>query len=140
MDRPAPGLKLEAITPPRQDILRIWRTLRPVDCAFIQDIIGDMVIATGVASLPDSSASQDGGRGPSRYLRGSQSADPGSFSTAPDTRSAAFDSRRHTPGVFGHPSDTSPAPNVFRGAPPTSLTDVVRLRRPSPLHGTRGHG
>ncbi|OWM84216.1 hypothetical protein CDL15_Pgr026168 [Punica granatum] len=30
MDRPAPGLRLEAITPPRQDIMRIWRTLRPI--------------------------------------------------------------------------------------------------------------
>ncbi|PKI59569.1 hypothetical protein CRG98_020032, partial [Punica granatum] len=29
MDRPAPGLRLEAITPPRQEIMRIWRTLRP---------------------------------------------------------------------------------------------------------------
>ncbi|PKI66141.1 hypothetical protein CRG98_013460 [Punica granatum] len=29
--------------------------------------------------------------------------------------------------------------NVFRGAPPTSLTDVIRLRRPSPHHGTRRH-
>ncbi|PKI49586.1 hypothetical protein CRG98_030023 [Punica granatum] len=46
MDRPAPGLRLEAITPPRQDIMRIWRTLRPVDRAFIQDIIGDMVMLT----------------------------------------------------------------------------------------------
>ncbi|PKI47795.1 hypothetical protein CRG98_031811, partial [Punica granatum] len=44
MDRPAPGLRLEAITPPRQDIMRIWRTLRPVDHAFIQGIIGDMVM------------------------------------------------------------------------------------------------
>ncbi|PKI73730.1 hypothetical protein CRG98_005879 [Punica granatum] len=42
MDRPAPGLRLEAITPPRQDIMRIWRTLRPVDHAFIRGIIGDM--------------------------------------------------------------------------------------------------
>ncbi|PKI75381.1 hypothetical protein CRG98_004226, partial [Punica granatum] len=46
MDRPTPGLRLEAITPPRQDIMRIWRTLRPVDCAFIQDIIRDMVMLT----------------------------------------------------------------------------------------------
>ncbi|PKI61328.1 hypothetical protein CRG98_018283 [Punica granatum] len=46
MDRPAPGLRLEAITPPRQDIMRIWRTLRPVDRAFIQGIIGDMVMFT----------------------------------------------------------------------------------------------
>ncbi|PKI38383.1 hypothetical protein CRG98_041228 [Punica granatum] len=44
MDRPAPDLRLEAITPPRQDIMRIWRTLRPVDHAFIQGIIGDMVM------------------------------------------------------------------------------------------------
>ncbi|PKI62780.1 hypothetical protein CRG98_016823 [Punica granatum] len=44
MDRPAPGLRLEAITPPRQDIMRIWRTLRPVDHAFVQGIIGDMVM------------------------------------------------------------------------------------------------
>ncbi|PKI58436.1 hypothetical protein CRG98_021194 [Punica granatum] len=43
MDRPAPGLRLEAITPPRQDIMRIWRTLRPVDHIFIQGIIGDMI-------------------------------------------------------------------------------------------------
>ncbi|PKI71497.1 hypothetical protein CRG98_008111 [Punica granatum] len=46
MDRPAPGLKFEAITPPRQDIMRIWRTLRPVDHAFIQGIIGDVVMFT----------------------------------------------------------------------------------------------
>ncbi|PKI49206.1 hypothetical protein CRG98_030395 [Punica granatum] len=46
MDRPAPCLRLEAITPPRQDIMRIWRTLRPVDRAFIQGIIGDMVMFT----------------------------------------------------------------------------------------------
>ncbi|PKI31973.1 hypothetical protein CRG98_047636, partial [Punica granatum] len=44
MDRPAPGLRLEAITPPRQDIMCIWRTLRPVDHAFIQGIIEDMVM------------------------------------------------------------------------------------------------
>ncbi|PKI78953.1 hypothetical protein CRG98_000665 [Punica granatum] len=46
MDRPAPGLRLEAITPPRQDIMRIWRTLRLVDQAFIRGIIGDMVMFT----------------------------------------------------------------------------------------------
>ncbi|PKI64332.1 hypothetical protein CRG98_015277 [Punica granatum] len=46
MDRPAPGLRLEAITPPRQDIMRIWRTLRPVDHAFIRGIIGAMVMFT----------------------------------------------------------------------------------------------
>ncbi|PKI26374.1 hypothetical protein CRG98_048937, partial [Punica granatum] len=46
MDRPASGLRLEAITPPRQDIMRIWRTLRPVDRAFIQDIVGGMVMLT----------------------------------------------------------------------------------------------
>ncbi|PKI37280.1 hypothetical protein CRG98_042332 [Punica granatum] len=46
MDRPAPGLRLEAITPPRQEIMRIWRTLRPVDRTFIQGIIGDMVMFT----------------------------------------------------------------------------------------------
>ncbi|PKI34661.1 hypothetical protein CRG98_044947 [Punica granatum] len=46
MDRPAPGLRLEAITPPRQDIMRIWRTLRPVDHAFIQGIIRDVVMLT----------------------------------------------------------------------------------------------
>ncbi|PKI60726.1 hypothetical protein CRG98_018887 [Punica granatum] len=44
MDRPAPGLKLEAITPPRQDIMRIWRTLRPMDHAFIRGIIEDVVM------------------------------------------------------------------------------------------------
>ncbi|PKI52294.1 hypothetical protein CRG98_027315 [Punica granatum] len=46
MDRPTPGLRLEAITPPRYDIMRIWRTLRPVDHAFIQGIIGDVVMFT----------------------------------------------------------------------------------------------
>ncbi|PKI61727.1 hypothetical protein CRG98_017880 [Punica granatum] len=46
MDRPAPSLRLEAITPPRQDIMRIRRTLRPVDHAFIQGIIGDVVMLT----------------------------------------------------------------------------------------------
>ncbi|PKI65584.1 hypothetical protein CRG98_014084 [Punica granatum] len=46
MDRPAPGLRLEAFTPPRQDLMRIWRTLRPVDHAFIQGIIGDMIMFT----------------------------------------------------------------------------------------------
>ncbi|PKI65923.1 hypothetical protein CRG98_013694 [Punica granatum] len=44
MDRPAPGLRLEAIMPPRQDIMRIWRTFRPVDHAFIRGIIGGMVM------------------------------------------------------------------------------------------------
>ncbi|PKI75830.1 hypothetical protein CRG98_003745 [Punica granatum] len=44
MDRPAPGLRLEAITPPRQEIMRIWRTFRPVDRSFIQGIIGDVVM------------------------------------------------------------------------------------------------
>ncbi|PKI32696.1 hypothetical protein CRG98_046913 [Punica granatum] len=46
MDRPIPDLRLEAITPPRQDIMRIWRTLRPVDRAFIQGISGDVVVLT----------------------------------------------------------------------------------------------
>ncbi|PKI57228.1 hypothetical protein CRG98_022373 [Punica granatum] len=46
MDRSAPSLRLEAITPPRQEIQRIWRTFRPVDHAFIQDIIGDVVMLT----------------------------------------------------------------------------------------------
>ncbi|PKI61303.1 hypothetical protein CRG98_018294 [Punica granatum] len=44
MDAPAPGLRLESITPPRQEITRIWRTLRPVDRSFIQGIIGDVVM------------------------------------------------------------------------------------------------
>ncbi|OWM89016.1 hypothetical protein CDL15_Pgr016400 [Punica granatum] len=44
MERPAPGLRLEAITPLRQEIMRIWRTFRPVDRAFIQGIIGDVVM------------------------------------------------------------------------------------------------
>ncbi|PKI68466.1 hypothetical protein CRG98_011155 [Punica granatum] len=98
------------------------------------------VITTGVAPLPDSSAFQDGGRGSSRYLRRSQPTGSGSFSTTPDARSTASDSYRHTPGVFGRPSYTSPAPDVFRGAPSTSLADIILLRRPSPHHGTRGHG
>ncbi|PKI58387.1 hypothetical protein CRG98_021205 [Punica granatum] len=46
MDCPAPGLRLEAITPLRQEIMRIWRTLRLVDRAFIQGIIRDMVMFT----------------------------------------------------------------------------------------------
>ncbi|PKI54305.1 hypothetical protein CRG98_025296 [Punica granatum] len=46
MDRPAPSLRLEAITPPRQEIMRIWRTFRSVDRTFIQDIIGDVVMLT----------------------------------------------------------------------------------------------
>ncbi|PKI56746.1 hypothetical protein CRG98_022850 [Punica granatum] len=46
MDRSAPDLRLEVITPPRQEILRIWRTFRPVDRAFVQDIIGDVVMLT----------------------------------------------------------------------------------------------
>ncbi|PKI42266.1 hypothetical protein CRG98_037338 [Punica granatum] len=32
-----------------------------------------------------------------------------------------------------------PAPDVFRGAPPTSLTNVVHLRRPCSHRSTRGH-
>ncbi|PKI70612.1 hypothetical protein CRG98_008986 [Punica granatum] len=56
MDRPAPGLRLEAITSPRQEIMRIWRTLRPVDRAFIQGIIGDVVMLT---ETPRGSARQD---------------------------------------------------------------------------------
>ncbi|OWM75316.1 hypothetical protein CDL15_Pgr012276 [Punica granatum] len=43
MDHPAPDLRLESITPPRQEIMRIWRTLRPVDRAYIRGIIGDLV-------------------------------------------------------------------------------------------------
>ncbi|PKI66597.1 hypothetical protein CRG98_013006 [Punica granatum] len=46
MDRPAPCLRLEAITPPRQEIMRIWRTFHPMDRAFIQGIIGDVVMFT----------------------------------------------------------------------------------------------
>ncbi|PKI62706.1 hypothetical protein CRG98_016901 [Punica granatum] len=46
MDRPAPDLRLEAITPPRPEIMCIWRTFRSVDRAFIQDIIGDVVMFT----------------------------------------------------------------------------------------------
>ncbi|PKI68452.1 hypothetical protein CRG98_011141 [Punica granatum] len=46
MDRPAPGLKLKAITSPRQEIMPIWRTLRPVDRSFVQGIIGDVVMLT----------------------------------------------------------------------------------------------
>ncbi|OWM91663.1 hypothetical protein CDL15_Pgr026908 [Punica granatum] len=46
MDRSAPSLRLEAITPPSQEILCIWRTFRPVDRAFVQDIIGDVVMLT----------------------------------------------------------------------------------------------
>ncbi|PKI72722.1 hypothetical protein CRG98_006880 [Punica granatum] len=34
MDRLAAGLRLEAITLPRQEIMHIWRTFRPVDRAF----------------------------------------------------------------------------------------------------------
>ncbi|PKI48756.1 hypothetical protein CRG98_030857, partial [Punica granatum] len=51
MDRPAPGLRIEIITPPRQDIMRIWRTLRPADHAFIQGIIGDVVMFTKTPAL-----------------------------------------------------------------------------------------
>ncbi|PKI67495.1 hypothetical protein CRG98_012079 [Punica granatum] len=46
MDRPAPGLRLESITPPREEIMCIWRTLRPVDRSFIQGIIEDVVMLT----------------------------------------------------------------------------------------------
>ncbi|PKI63037.1 hypothetical protein CRG98_016561 [Punica granatum] len=88
------------------------------------------VVATGVASLPNSSTCQNDGRGPSRYLRGSQSTDPGSLSAAPDACSTASDSHGCTSGVFKRPFDASHAPNVFRGAPSMSLTDVVHLRRP----------
>ncbi|PKI44736.1 hypothetical protein CRG98_034871 [Punica granatum] len=289
MNRPAPGLRLEAITPPRHDIMLIWRTLRPVDHAFIRGIIGDVVmftetpvdwiflrtaiefwdpehadipakadrlpfriqwadststaparflqireirrqrdasttqclyfpehptdkerafsatsayvarfypqgstppqrsqatptpratstlapeaessiqaamhadlravrkerdrlrcelvdsraegpyillefevITTGVAPLSDSLTSQNGRRRSSRHLRGSQPAGSGPFSTTSNARSAASDSCRHAPG-----------PNVFRSAPCTGLTDVLRLRRPGQHRGTRGHG
>ncbi|OWM73817.1 hypothetical protein CDL15_Pgr012380 [Punica granatum] len=63
MDRPAPGLRLEAITPPRQDIMRIWRTLRPVDRAFIQDIIGDVVMLTETPWADSTSSA------PARFLQ-----------------------------------------------------------------------
>ncbi|PKI57840.1 hypothetical protein CRG98_021767 [Punica granatum] len=96
------------------------------------------VIATGVAPLPDSSASQDGGRGSSRYLRRSQPTGFGSFSTTSDARSAASNSCRHTPGVFGRPSGTSPAPDVFKSVPSTGLTDVIRLRRPTRITALEG--
>ncbi|OWM77081.1 hypothetical protein CDL15_Pgr005089 [Punica granatum] len=42
MDCPAPGLRLESITPPWQEIMRIWRTLRPVDRFFIRGFTGDL--------------------------------------------------------------------------------------------------
>ncbi|OWM75280.1 hypothetical protein CDL15_Pgr020944 [Punica granatum] len=70
---------------------------------------------------------------------GSQSTGPGTFSAAPDVCSTTSDSRRRTSGVFRRPFDASPAPDVFRGAPPTSLTDVVHLRRPCSHRSTRGH-
>ncbi|PKI68460.1 hypothetical protein CRG98_011149 [Punica granatum] len=43
MDHSAPGLRLESITPLRQEIIRIWRTFRPVDHAFIEGIVRDWV-------------------------------------------------------------------------------------------------
>ncbi|PKI41950.1 hypothetical protein CRG98_037657 [Punica granatum] len=46
MDRSAPGLRLEAIALPRQEILHIWRTFRSVARAFVQDIIGHVVMLT----------------------------------------------------------------------------------------------
>ncbi|PKI64323.1 hypothetical protein CRG98_015288 [Punica granatum] len=46
MDRSTPGLRLEAITPPRQKIMPIWRTICPVDRSFIQGIIEDVVMLT----------------------------------------------------------------------------------------------
>ncbi|PKI41952.1 hypothetical protein CRG98_037659 [Punica granatum] len=97
------------------------------------------VIATGVTPIPNSSTCQDGGRGPHRYLRGSQSTDPGTFSAAPDVCSTTSNSRGRTSDVFRRPFDASPAPDVFRGAPPMSLTDVIHLRRPCSHCSTRGH-
>ncbi|PKI75868.1 hypothetical protein CRG98_003783 [Punica granatum] len=42
MDRLIPCLGLESLTPPGREITRIWRALRPIDCAFIRLIIGDL--------------------------------------------------------------------------------------------------
>ncbi|PKI61982.1 hypothetical protein CRG98_017614 [Punica granatum] len=100
----------------------------------------DRAIITGVAPLSDSSTSQNGGRRSSRHLRGSQPAGSSPFSTTSNARSTASDSCRHAPGVLGRPSYASPAPDVFKSAPCTGLTDALRLRRPSPHRGTRGHG
>ncbi|PKI75185.1 hypothetical protein CRG98_004409 [Punica granatum] len=43
MDRSAPSLGLESFMPPGREIMRIWRTLCPVDRAVIRSIIGDLV-------------------------------------------------------------------------------------------------
>ncbi|PKI45298.1 hypothetical protein CRG98_034312 [Punica granatum] len=84
-----------------------------------------VVVTTGVTPLPDSSASQDGKRGSRRYFRRSQPFGPDSLSTAPNTRSAASHSCRCAPGILRRPSGASPAPDVFRSAPCTDLTDAL---------------
>ncbi|OWM72729.1 hypothetical protein CDL15_Pgr006216 [Punica granatum] len=86
----------------------------------------DRVITTGVTPLPDSSASQDGGRGSCRCFRRSQPFGPDSLSTIANARSAASHSCRRTPGVFRCPSNTSPAPDVLKGA---SATGLINFRR-----------
>ncbi|OWM82737.1 hypothetical protein CDL15_Pgr024887 [Punica granatum] len=42
MDRSRPCPKLDIIITPSADITRLWNTFRPVDCAFLQLIIGDL--------------------------------------------------------------------------------------------------
>ncbi|PKI70910.1 hypothetical protein CRG98_008705 [Punica granatum] len=71
------------------------------------DRVHARVIATGVTPIPNSSTCQDGRRGPRRYLRGSQSTGPGTFSAAPDVCSTTSDSRGRTSGVFRRPFDAS---------------------------------
>ncbi|PKI60850.1 hypothetical protein CRG98_018758, partial [Punica granatum] len=78
--------------------------------------LGIQVIATGVAPLPDSSTTQDGGRGLSRYLRRSQPTGSGSFSTTSDARSSTSDSCRHTPGdnpLPDHRPSSGPSINMI---------------------------
>ncbi|PKI57284.1 hypothetical protein CRG98_022323 [Punica granatum] len=99
-----------------------------------------LVIATGVASLSNSSTFQNDGRGPSRNLRGSQSTGPGSLSAAPDSCSATSNSRGRTTGVFRRPFDTPPTPNVFGGTPSMSLTDEsIDAPAPPTTHTAAAH-
>ncbi|PKI49546.1 hypothetical protein CRG98_030060 [Punica granatum] len=99
----------------------------------------DRVITTGVTPIPNSSASQDGGRRSPRCFRRSQPFGPDSLSAIGNTRFATPHSCRRTPDVFRCPSNIAPAPNVFRGASAAGLINFRRYGRSSPHYGARGH-
>ncbi|PKI36567.1 hypothetical protein CRG98_043042, partial [Punica granatum] len=142
-----------AIPPPEHSFSewrRFWRELTPARFLWVArwNPGGPMITGCpGIVGVPLLShlgstlifPDRNGGRRSSRHLRGSQPAGSGSFSTASNACSTASNSCRHALGILERPSYAPPAPGVFRSTPCTGLTDVLRLRRPSPHRGTRGH-